>query len=89
MCKTAESHWTASCDLRVKYKILESGDCGEAALVSFDTPEEAPECREVYSDTPLQTVKVFEAESWDEAMQIYYDHFGFGEYTSMDPKESI
>lgn len=33
---------------------------------------------------PMQVVLEFEAETWNEAMQKYNDHYGYGKYVPME-----
>jgi hypothetical protein len=32
----------------------------------------------------MKIVKEFEAEKWEDAMQVYYDEYGFGKYKPME-----
>jgi hypothetical protein len=36
------------------------------------------------SGLPMKVVKEFEAETWEYAMQVYYDHYGYGKYVPME-----
>lgn len=46
--------------------------------------DDAPALRLDANDKEMKIVKEFEAEKWEDAMQVYYDYYGFGKYKPME-----
>ena len=71
---------------RVKYVIYEATDdegpqCGMCTLEAWN---KEPFMRESVSGKPMKIVKEVEAASWNEAMQMFNDHYDYGPYKPME-----
>jgi hypothetical protein len=74
----------------IKFVIYES-DSLDALVVGCTTREgwdSAPALQLDVNGRPMNIVKEFEAEKWEDAMQVYYDYYGFGRYKPMEKHDS-
>jgi hypothetical protein len=74
----------------IKYVIYESDspDGIMAGCITKDGWDSAPDLQLDHNDKPMKIVKEFEAETWEEAMQVFYDHCDYGKYKPMEEHET-
>ena len=70
----------------IKYVIYENESkyTPEHGMTSLDQWNEKPFLQKSVDGGLMRLVKEFEAETWEEAMQVYNDHYGFGKYKPME-----
>ena len=69
----------------MKYVIYQADDAAETGMTSLARWEEGlPEICLDANGAPMKAVKEFEAVTWNEAMQAYYDHYGYGKYNPVE-----
>lgn len=66
----------------VTYVIYESSDGTEHGITAKD--RWTGFLRTDADGNPMKVVLEFEAETWEYAMQVYNDHYGYGKYIPMD-----
>jgi hypothetical protein len=69
-----------------KFVIYESDNI-DGPVVGCTTREgwdSAPELQLDANGRKMEIEKEFEAETWEDAMQVYYNHYGFGRHKSME-----
>ena len=69
-----------------KFVIYENDDvdCLVVGCTTAEAWEAAPALRLDANGREMKIVKEFEAEKWEDAMQVYYDEYGFGKYKPME-----
>lgn len=70
----------------VIYQIADKLDEGvtESGMSSLAQWADHPEIRLDVNGHLMAVVREFEAADWNEAMQVYYDHYGYGKYKPLE-----
>ena len=66
------------------YVISESDKIGETGCTEKSAWLESPVLQRDTAGNLMTVVLEFEAETWEEAMQKYNDHYGYGKYIPME-----
>jgi hypothetical protein len=64
-----------------RYELWESADGTESAVTLADHPDKAKVTVDS-AGSPMTRVKAFVASSWEEALQVRNDHYGWGPYST-------
>ena len=67
-----------------KFVVFESEHRDVVGCTALESWEAAPALQLDADDKPMKIVKEFEAEKWEDAMQVYYDYYGLGRYKPME-----